>query len=316
MQSLRILTMALGLLPALSACESRTGAEAGITRTGTIENAALIEASGMQAGILNPGVYFLHNDDGKAFVYAMDDSGRDLGRFRLKDAKNRDWEDITSAPSPDGPLLVIGDTGDNSANRKYVSLYFIHEPAPRESSPGSDKRFSGTVKLFHEVRLTYPDGPRDCESLAYDPVSRDLLLVSKRDVPPRMYRISLEEALAGKKAGLEFAGETIRFRPPTSRDRMYFGQRDNRWVAQPTGFDINEDGSQAVVISYRSIYIFDRMPDEDWPDALARNPIEFEGPPSKQEEAVSFSPGGEYIMVTTEGIPAPVYRISHFTTTD
>ena len=29
------------------------------------------------------------------------------GRFRVLDAKNKDWEDITRVPGPDGPLLVI-----------------------------------------------------------------------------------------------------------------------------------------------------------------------------------------------------------------
>ena len=303
--------IALALLPLLCSCESQTTADAGIMRTGTIQAAALDEASGMQSGVLNPGVYFLHNDDGKAVVYAMDSAGRDLGRFKLKGARNRDWEDITSAPSDAGPLLIIADTGDNMAQRDHVTLYFLREP-----SPGSDGRFSGSVELLHAVQLTYPDGPRDCESLAYDPVSGDLLLLSKRDKPSRIYRISLDKALAEDKSGLEFAGETALFRPPTSRDMMYFGRRDGRWVAQPTGFDINDEGSVALVISYRSTYIFNRAEGEDWPSALGRRPIEFEGPPSRNEEAVSFSPGGEFIMVTTEGIRAPVYRIRYLPEAD
>jgi hypothetical protein len=304
MQSTAVRILALAFFGLLCACDSQERENAGVTRSGTIERAALNEASGMQSGTLNRGVYYLHNDDGRAVIYAMDSSGRDLGRFKLAGARNRDWEDITSAPSAAGPLLVIADTGDKMARWKNVTLYFFLEP-----QPGTDNRFSGSVDLLHKVHLRYPDGPRDCESLSYDPASGDLLFITKRDNPPRIYRISLKEALSGDEADLQFAGETIHFRPPGSRDLAYFGKRDAIWVSQPTGFDINDDGSQAAVISYRSLYLFDRAAGEDWPAALAREPVEFEGPPSRKEEAVSYSPGGEFIMVTTEGVHAPVYRI-------
>jgi hypothetical protein len=289
----------------LPACGERAPGPASITRAGFIQDSSLDEASGMQSGALNPGVYFVHNDDGQPVVYAMDGGGRDLGRFRVNGARNRDWEDITRAPSAYGPLLVIGDIGDNSALRASVTLYLLREPGP-----GPNRRYAGAVDLLHKIELVYPDGARDCESLAYDPATGDLLLVSKRDRPPRIYRIPLAIALARPRAELEFAGQTVGFRPPTSRDLLKFGARDGPWIAQPTGFDIRPDGRQAAFISYRSIYVFDRAAGEDWPSALARPPREFEGPPERKEEAISYSPAGDLLAVTGEGVPAPVYRVT------
>jgi len=61
------------------------------------------------------------------------------------------------------------------------------------------------------------------------------------------------------------------------------------------------------VISYRSLYLFERKPDQDWLAALQSAPVEIEGPASLKEEAVTFTRDGRRVLVTTEGVPAPVY---------
>jgi hypothetical protein len=297
----------LGLLPVLSvmllACEAETGSQARLSRTGFIQNATLDEISGMQSSRRHAGNWFVHNDDGGARVHAIDGRGRDLGSFTVRGAANRDWEDITAAPSAGGPLLIIGDTGDNDSRRDSVQLYFIVEPLP-----GADGRYSGSVELFHSVRLTYPDGARDCEALAFDPDTRDLLFLSKRDNPPRLYRIALDAALGADEAELELLGETRPFRPSSGRSLLQYGPRNGRWASHPTGMDIRADGRQAAVISYRSTYLFDRAEGENWLDALRREPLEFESPPSLKEEAIGFAPDGGHLMITAEERPAPLYR--------
>ena len=144
--------------------------------------------------------------------------------------------------------------------------------------------------------------------MAYDPSSDRLYLLSKRDKPARIYSISLTDALRKKEAVLRYDGEVYPFRPPTARDHLSFGPRQAAWISQPTGLDFNPDGTRAAVISYRSLYLFDRRQGETWVSAFARKPVEFIGPRSKHEEAVGFMSDGHSILVTTEGIPAPVYR--------
>jgi len=298
-------------LSVLSACDMHSGSEVedsgpqpvSIERSGWLVSSALIEASGLQASYAREGDYFVHNDEGSPAIYAIDETGADLGFVEIVPARNRDWEDITSIPVADGRWIVAGDIGDNRANRKSIRLYFAEEPRT-----GKNDRYSGQQELKHWLSLTYPDGPRDCESMAYDPVGKRILLLSKRDSPPRLYAIDLETALAQDQAELEFLGTTAALRPPTASDRSRWGGRGD-WISQPTGFDISPDGTEAVVITYRSLYRYRRKPDEDWLSAMQRQPQEVVGPPAVQNEAIAYSIDGKAIYVTTEKLPAPVYRI-------
>lgn len=272
-------------------------------RTGWLGSSNLNEASGIQASHSRSGDFFIHNDDGKPVIYAVDESGKDLGAIPIVPAKNNDWEDITSVPVEGGRWIVVGDIGDNWAKRKSIKLYFAKEP-----ETGKNDRYSGDLELEHWLDLIYPDGPRDCESLAFDPLGNQLLLLSKRDKPPRLYAIDLETALAQNQAELRFLGTISALRPPTIRDRTHWGGRTD-FISQPTGMDISTDGTQAVVITYRSLYRYRRQPDESWLTAMQRQPEEIVGPPAVQNEAISFSVDGQAIYVTTEKRPAPIHRV-------
>ena len=264
---------------------------------GRLESRRLIEASGIQAGA--NGAFFLHNDDGTLLFFA-DASGRDLGSRTVADAKSRDWEDITRVPGPDGPLLVIGDIGDNRQVRGRVSLYFL--PEPELTNPTAE------VRVEHRLRFSYPDGPRDVESMAYDPDGGRILLLSKRDQPPRLYALPLELALWQHELVAEFLGEVPGFRPPTRGDILR-NPRRGLWVSQPTGMDISPDGRMAAVITYRSLYLFRREATESWVEAFGKPPEEFIGPPGSHDEAVSFSLDGRSIFVAAEGQRAPLFRL-------
>jgi len=272
-------------------------------RTGWLASDEIMEASGMQASYSRAGDFFIHNDEGEPVLYAIDESGADIGSIIIVPAKNKDWEDITSVPVANGRWLAVGDIGDNQAKRKSIKLYFVEEP-----TTGKHDRYSGRLDLKHSLNLTYPDGPRDCESLAYDPVDNQILLLSKRDKPARLYAVGLETALTEANAELKFLGTIATLRPPTSNDRFKFGGRTD-FISQPTGFDISADGTEAVVITYRSLYRFQRDPGEDWLSALQKKPDEVVGPPAVQNEAIGYSVDGKAIYVTTEKKPAPVYRI-------
>jgi hypothetical protein len=304
---MRISTLSwLSALCLLAACHQEISDDVTPLATGpVIANTAVDEASGLQASRLRPDTWFVHNDDGAPRLYAMTATGQDLGSFEVEGAGNRDWEDITGLRHGGRDYLVIADTGDNFAQWDEVGLNFVLEP-----EPGSDGRYRGKVSLQHHLRLRYPDGPRDCEAVAFDPASDRILLLTKRDVPPRLYAIDIDKALSSSTAELEFLGETVRFRPPTEEDFLTFGARDGQWVSQPTGMDINASGTRAAIISYRSVYLFERAESMSWVEALAVPPTEFEGPPAKKEESIAFSPEGDYLLVTTEGISAPIFQLT------
>ena len=294
----RAIALLLSTAFALTACEAaETSGDSAFTTVGTLQNKRINEASGLQAG--NGDVFFVHNDE-KRDVFVIDSSGRHLGAFKLDGSKSKDWEDITRVPGADGPLLIIADVGDNQAKRKDVELYFFAEPSPEE--------WVGEPEVMHKLTLKYTDGPRDCESVAYDPSSDSILLLSKRDIPPRLYSIPLEKALEEEELVARFLTEVPGFRSPTKMDILSNPKR-GMWVSQPTGMDISPDGRTAAVITYRSLYLFRREADESWAEAFQRPPEEFIGPPGTHDEAVAFSADGKYVYVTTERRPAPLYRM-------
>ena len=73
--------------------------------------------------------------------------------------------------------------------------------------------------------------------------------------------------------------------------------------------DIAADGSQAIVISYVSAYLFARSPGESWQNAFTRTPSRLRMPRMRAMEAVALAPDGRTVYASSEGWPAPIYRI-------
>lgn len=303
------LLSAIALLQ-LTACDVQTERQTAKTslppvileKMGYLGASKLNEASGLQASFSYSGDFFVHNDEGESLLYVIDGNGDDLGEIFIYPAKNKDWEDLTSVPVDDDRWLVAGDIGDNQSKRKYITLYFIKEPRPDK-----DGRYSGRRELEHRLDLTYPDGARDCESMAYDPIGKRILLLSKRDKPARLYAVDLETALNENQTELKFLGTISVLRPPTMADRRKWGTKAD-WISQPTGLDISADGNEAVIITYRSLYRYRRHAGENWLNALQRKPQEVVGPPAPQNEAVAYSTDGKTIFVVSEKRPAPIFR--------
>jgi hypothetical protein len=300
------LILALLLMP-LAACNAdevpkpADEPETGFVVTAILESKELDEVSGIQSG--EGGVFFLHNDGGSPSIYIADEDGRHLGKLTIRDAKNRDWEDITRIPGENGPLLVLGDTGDNKTRYKSIKLYLVAEPQPSASGT-----YAIEVDLLHKLKVRYPDGPRDCEAMAYDPASKMILFLTKRDHPPRLYGLPVEEALQAGKAELQYLGEVPVFRPPTMADLLSSKKR-GQWISQPTGMDISSDGRRAAVITYRSLYLFERAEDESWAEAFLKAPLEYVGPPGLHDEAVTFEFDELDVYVSTERRPTPIYKL-------
>jgi hypothetical protein len=69
--------------------------QAGPVRVGSIQDPELPECSGRAASRTNPGVLWTHNDSGDGpFVYAMDETGKKMGTWRVTEIGAEDWEAI------------------------------------------------------------------------------------------------------------------------------------------------------------------------------------------------------------------------------
>jgi len=145
--------------------------------------AGLEESSGVAASRSHAGVFWTHNDSGgDPVVFAVDSAGTVLGRVRIADATNRDWEDIARGPCEPGSAedcLFLGEIGDNTGRYANVAVYRIPEPDPATDT------VSPPAVIF---RFTYPEGPRDAEGLYV--TSKGVHVVSKgRTGPVELFRL-------------------------------------------------------------------------------------------------------------------------------
>jgi hypothetical protein len=146
-----------------------------------LKSPEITEGSGIVASH-TAGIYWTHNDSGDGpFIYAIDDRGRARGVFRVAEAKARDWEDIAAGPGPERKkrYLYIGDIGNNSDQRSEVVVYRIPEPALTSVDATSTRKKPRLTEPAEAIKLRYPDGRHDAETLLVHPITGDLYLITK-----------------------------------------------------------------------------------------------------------------------------------------
>jgi hypothetical protein len=248
-----------------------------------IADSSLTEMSGLVASAQHPGVLWGVNDSGSFDrLFRIGSEGQALGRVWIGGAWLRDAE--TLARWHDGSVhwLLVGDIGDNRAWRDSVVVHGLREP---DASAGS-------VDIEWSLRFRYPDGPRDAEGMAIDPLRRELLVVSKRDRPPRLYRVSL------------YARD-----PDQPTQAQLVGTLGHKAVeGDVTGLDVSDDGLRLALLSYRGLYLWRREPAQDWSEVLSETPEQIEMPRMRKAEALAFTRSQDRLLVGSEQQPAPLWR--------
>ena len=141
-----------------------------------LANQELKESSGVACSRLNPEVFWSHNDSGdRPRLFAFNRKGEDLGVFTVNGATARDWEDMASFQRGAQSFLVVGDVGDNKAERREYTVYVVAEPATGAAAKGGRP----TATVVQTLPFTYEDGPHNCESIAVVPTDATIYLVSK-----------------------------------------------------------------------------------------------------------------------------------------
>lgn len=67
-------------------------------------------------------IWILEDSGNKPKVYAINTEGSVVKTLKIKDSKNKDWEDLTSDTIGN---IYIGDFGNNSKNRKKFTIYKV-----------------------------------------------------------------------------------------------------------------------------------------------------------------------------------------------
>lgn len=146
----------------------------------------LLEISGVAASRINPGMLYIHNDSGNANqVYITDGTGADKGTLTLTHEGNRDWEDIAVGPGPIAgkSYVYVADIGDNDSRYSSVFVYRFPEP----DLAGKTLPVTLNIDAVDIIELKYPDGPRNAETLAVDPLTRDIYIASKQSNLSNIY---------------------------------------------------------------------------------------------------------------------------------
>lgn len=274
---------------------------------GYLSDENISEASGMAASHRTKNLFWTHNDGGNpAVIYALWENGSVLGQVRLTQAKNIDWEDMASFTWKKRHFLLIADVGDNSSKRKQCTLYIIEEPSLTDikgEDPGISPRW--------RIDFIYEDGPRDCEAVAVDVSTGHCLLLSKRDDPPRLYRLPLFSP-PGKSPGVAVKISLISALPPPGLEDLFQPYGGNR--SQPTAMDMTSDGQNLVILTYKNAYLYSKNIHQTWPERLGGYPEIIHLPPVGfdsllQREGLCFSSDGMSLYLTSEKLPAPLFRL-------
>jgi hypothetical protein len=235
------------------------------------------EISGLAPAHGRPGALWGHNDSGdrpRLFLFGQD--GADLGTYSLP-ATARDWEDMAAGWLDSTYYLFVGDIGDNDCLHDWKYIYRLPEPDLANAGPGQ----ATPVARVDTLTFAYPDGRRDVETLLYDPVSRGLYLVSKRERQTYLYLLP---------------------HPQPWRSRTTAQLLGRLPLDLITSGDISANGQEVLLKSYQQIYYWRRQPGESIEALLRRPPVLLPYAPEPRGEAVAFGHDGSGFFTLGEDI--------------
>jgi hypothetical protein len=281
----RVVALALALTGLSCGAPVQSSQFGAVQECGIVQTPLITEASGIVASRKNAGVIWVHNDSGDApRLFALDTKANLLGVCTVVGAQARDWEDIAVGPGPDPNVqyLYIGDIGDNNARRRSVQVYRILEPDLDPTQPFGEIRSSPS----DVIELTYPDGARDAETLLVDPLTRDIYVITKRELFSRVYRAAWPQSTIA----------------PTPLERVALLP----WPFA-TGGDVSTDGRQVIVRGLYNASLWVRPEGEPLWRAFQGRQIGLPLASEPQGEAITFDSTGRGYFTLSEKAKARLY---------
>lgn len=265
----------------------------------TLKDKSISESSGLAASRLTPGAYWTHNDSGDGpFVYAFDTRGDSLGVFRVAGAQARDWEDMAAGPGPQGAksYLYIGDIGDNNDARAEVVVYRVPEAALTTATRKLTKIRPGSTEPAEAIRLRYPDGAHDAETLLVHPVSGHIYIITKVVIAnPAVY-----------EAAPPFTADK-----PVTMTRLGLVSVPSLFGGVITGGSISPDGRRVALCDYFQGYELTLPAGRtNFNDIWKQRMVGFDLGKRKQGEAIAYRLDGKALLATSEGKNASIIQVT------
>ena len=267
------------------------------TVVGALDEAYIDEASGLATSGESGERLFLINDSGdlgRFYVTAADGSRTEV--VAIEGFEPVDVEDIARGrcPGGDGSCLFIADIGDNAARRAETEIVVVREQSP----------FPASVQPERRIRVRYPDGPRDAESVAFHP-NGDLIILTKtadystlRVAPSILYRLAYERWAQG--------GGDVQVAERIGELALAAVSSDAFSGSLPTAMDISGDGGRFLVLTYLNAFefYFDLSEPFSKPAAEMVEGVDYREipvPALQQQESIAYLPSGRGFLFTTEG---------------
>jgi hypothetical protein len=228
-------------------------------------NPMINETSGIADSKTNVGYLWAHEDSGNPTqLYLIKHDGTVSKKIFIKGVVNRDWEEMALVNND----IYIADIGDNNSVHSESAIYKFAEPASSVD----------TIRTIETIRFQYADGPHDAEAFLVDPSAKHIYIITKRDNPSRVYKISFPYS-----AGLNTA--TFVFSLP------YTG------VVSAT---TNPDAKEIILKTYSSLFYYSRSSSEGIEQALQKSYKTLGYQTEPQGEAIAFAQDGSGFFTLSE----------------
>lgn len=238
-------------------------------KMGKVTSPVLGEISGIVPSVKYHGCFWVHNDSGDdANIYLIDSTAALLHTVKLEGVEAIDFEEIAWFYDRQGKYkLIVGDIGDNRAVRENIAFHVLEEPIIDKSK---------SISVLPKDKIVtycavYPDGARDAEAFFVDPLTGELVLITKRDFQVHVYTSNL---LAKKYA-----------------DRHILSKKTQLPIQFVTAADISRDGRYILVKNLLQVHLWTRYGDETLVEVFNKPSRLLPYRPEPQGEAIAF---GEY----------------------
>ena len=247
-------------LVSFSSCQKNAGSSGAVLIFDSIPAGKTLhpfvnEISGIADSKVNPGYLWGQEDSGNPpQLYLISHDGTVSKKLYIKGVTNRDWEDMALS----GNEIYIAETGDNGQVYPEYSFYKFPEPLAT----------TDTIRAVDVIRFKYADGSHDAEAFLIDPVSKDIYIITKRDNPSKVYKLTHPYSLNSMNTATEVAS------------LVYSGV---------VSASISADGKEIMVKTYPAIFYYKRAAGETIEQALQKAYVTL---PYKMEplgEAVTFA---------------------------
>ena len=237
---------------------------------------SLEEVSGTEV-VSNSKLIWMLNDRGnKSKIYGVSKKGKIVKVIKVN-AKNNDWEDLTSDEKGN---LYIGDFGNNESRRKNLAILKVNA----KDLLSSKKVEVEKIRFYYPNQTNFPSKRKqlffDAESFFYH--KNSFYIFTKSRVKSKFGKTALYKVPATKgNHKAEFISDF------NSCDEM------NCWI---TSADISNDGKKVALLSPSSVLIFsDYNKDDFLSGKLTKIPFNY----NSQKEGVAFK-NNNTLLITDE----------------